>query len=77
VTVLTGSAASNGQSEATIGAGGWFYGVSRGVSWIGPDGTIHDGGWPACLPRGTSEVTFGSADTTRTTGERTVVWVRC
>jgi hypothetical protein len=77
VTALTGSAYSNGRSEATIDAGGWNYGVSYGVSWIGPDGTINDGSWPVCLPRGTSEVTFGWVDTTHTTGQRTVVWVRC
>jgi hypothetical protein len=77
VTVLSGSAYSNGQDEATIHVGGWYYGVSQSVIWIGSDGTIHDGSWPMCLPRGTSEVTFGSVDTTRPTGQRTVVWVRC
>lgn len=77
VTVLTGSAYSNGRNEATISAGGWDYGVAQGVTWISPDGTINDGSWPACLPQGTSEVTFGWVDTTRTTGQRTVVWVRC
>lgn len=77
VSALTGSAYSNGRNEATISAGGWDYGVSYGVNWIGPDGTINNDSWPVCLPRGTSRVTFGWVNTTHATGQRTVVWVRC
>jgi hypothetical protein len=77
VTVSTGRAYSNGSSEATISADGWNYGVSPGVSWIGSDGTVNAGTWPVCLRQGISEVTFGWVDTTRTTGQRAVVWLRC
>ena len=29
---------------------GWNYAATGGVAWIDDGGTMHDGGWPACLP---------------------------
>ena len=80
VTVLSGIAAV-GDHHATVTVAGWSYGIEGSIVWVDQEGTMHDGGWPACLG-GIGQnvpVTFGEVPVTTPDGAtwRQVVWVDC
>lgn len=70
-----------GAEQATGDIDGWVYGFTDSVSWIDPDGSFHQSGWPTCLDTvGTTErVSFGELPATGPQGSswRQVVWVDC
>lgn len=79
MTVLTGEA-HVGDNVATMVVGGWAYGFRGGVSWTDAHGSVHDGGWPACLRGpGLVRATFGVVPVTGPDGQSRwpVVWVDC
>lgn len=77
--VATGTA-QVGDRTATITSDGYGYGVSGSVTWIDSTGTLHEGGWPACLtPSSTPTVRFGWSLVTLPDGSsmRQVAYVDC
>jgi len=38
-----------GAQQATGDVDGWVYGIVDSVSWVDPEGSFHQSGWPTCL----------------------------
>jgi len=70
-----------GAQQATGDVDGWVYGIVDSVSWVDPEGSFHQSGWPTCLDTvGTTvRATFGEVPATGPQGSswRQVVWVDC
>jgi hypothetical protein len=72
--------ASTGESVMTVESGGTSYGFRNSVAWTDATGSLHDSGWPDCLPK-TSEVKDlafrGGWVWIGDNGGATVLWVDC
>ena len=81
LTVLSG-VATVGDQQATVTVAGWSYAINGpGLMWVDRQGSLHDGGWPACLTGvgRTVPIRFGEVPVTAPDGTtwRQVVWVDC
>jgi hypothetical protein len=65
--------------QAFVQSAGWTYAIPLDILWVSPDGTIHEGQRPSCLPLyRRTRIVFGSVDVTiGNSGTRSVVWVHC
>jgi hypothetical protein len=79
-THLTGRASVD-DGTASIRSGGMLYRVPGNVAWIDATGSLHEGGWPACLDPGatTRDLRFGVTDVSVPDGPEftSVVYVDC
>lgn len=71
-----------GDHQASGEVDGWWYGVQGSVAeWQGPLGRWHEGGWPSCLDRVSSEqpIKFGwvRASAPRGSRGREVIYIIC
>ena len=81
LTILSGLA-TVGNQQATVTVAGWSYAIDgTGIMWVDQQGSLHDGGWPACLSGigRTVPIRFGEVPVTAPDGTtwRQVVWVDC
>ena len=81
LTILSGLA-TVGNQQATVTVAGWSYAIDgTGIMWVDQQGSMHDGGWPACLSGfgRTVPIRFGEVPVTAPDGTtwRQVVWVDC
>jgi len=80
VTNLGTGSAQVGDRTATITSDGYSYGVTETVAWVDAAGSLHESGWPTCLPSGsTVTARFGWTLVTYPDGTsaRQVAYVDC
>ena len=69
-----------GADQASFQVGDTWYGFRSSVSWTDEAGSLHDSGWPACLPKlqTVTGVRFvGTMVWADNVGSAQVVWVDC
>jgi hypothetical protein len=69
-----------GDRFASVMVNGWAYGIPHSVAWIDAEGSLHDGGWPACLgSQGDRFIRFAAVGVhyPDKTYERQVLYVDC
>jgi len=81
VTNEVSGSAQVGDRVATITTDGYSYGIDQSVPWIDAGGSLHESGWPSCLPASstTLDVKFGWTLVTYPDGTsgRQVAYVDC